>query len=285
MLKLLYDVTENRWYDAYGVGFPSDHPQIPYGNTERIAIQLFRKVGETNMGNSVEITPSAESGWLEYQGYSQINNIGAVLATDNNFLHRYKGTLSSAATNSSVSITCGASIDDVPASGTIRIGSGENEVALSYDSRTKSGNVFTFALTSGQTVGTFAAGTAADIPEALYAQAEMNVSESDPSEGLFVFDFMCDSQKLRNKMQYQNIAILDDCKGLELTVFTTDTEDDSVTILNRFRCPSFRITGGIADIGNGVPVSEPEENAIKAIIDAYLSGITGGSTYWEGPNA
>ena len=288
-MKLFYDTTEGRWYDAYGSGFSSDRPQIPYGNTERVTIQLLSHVGETNLYDE-EIVPyipgasgdagKGTTGWWKYTGYASIGNIGGILATDNNFLHWLKGTLnanvSSAAENTNVAVKTNAALEDIPTEGTLYIYQGDTTAALAFKSRSQTASgVVTFVLASGNTLsGTLTQGDAVDIPEALYAQAEMNATLSDTATGLFVFDFTCFSEKLRNKMQYNSISILDDCKGLELTVFTTNTENNVsvVSVINRFRCASFRITGGIADLQNGVPASVPQENAIKAILNAYVAG-------------
>lgn len=288
-MKLFYDTTEGRWYDAYGSGFSSDRPQIPYGNTERVTIQLLSHVGETNLYDE-EIVPyipgasgdagKGTTGWWKYTGYASIGNIGGILATDNNFLHWLKGTLnadvSSAAENTNVAVKTNAALEDIPTEGTLYIYQGDTTAALAFKSRSQTASgVVTFVLASGNTLsGTLTQGDAVDIPEALYAQAEMNATLSDTATGLFVFDFTCFSEKLRNKMQYNSISILDDCKGLELTVFTTNTENNVsvVSVINRFRCASFRITGGIADLQNGVPASVPQQNAIKAILNAYVAG-------------
>jgi len=276
-MKLLYDVTENRWYDAYGAGFPSDHPQIPYGNSERVTIQLFSHVGETNLYGG-EIEPSAGNGWVKYTGYANVSNIGAVLATDNNFLHWLKGELNQALTTvtegTAVAVKTSAELEDIPTAGTIYVRDSTNEAALTYKSRSQTAaGVVSFVMDAGNTLShNFAQGDAVDVPEAVYAQAEMNPTLSDKNNGLFVFDFVCYSEKLRNKMQYNNISMLDDCKGLELTVFTTNGNGgrNVIAIINRFRCASFRITGGIADLATGEPASMPQESALKAILNAYV---------------
>lgn len=276
-MKLLYDVTENKWYDANGTSFPGDHPQIPYGNTERVEIQLFSHVGETNM-YSENFEPTSENGWDKFTGYSGVSGLGAVLATDNNFLHLFKGTLKTQvyagnqSAGSTITVQTNASVDDTPESGVIILRNFYIENALSYNSRAATDGGIVFTLASGNTTsGGYAVNDDADVPEAMYALAEMNGPLSDPANGKFVFDFVCNSPKLRNKMQYSNIQILDDCKGLELTVFSTS--GNVVTILNRFLCSSFRITGGIADLGSGQPVSNPQKSVIQALIAANLSGL------------
>ena len=288
-MKLLYDVTENKWYDANGTSFPGDQPQIPYGNTERVEIQLLSHVGETNLYNE-EIVPYIHGsmtdgdteGWEKFTGYSGISGLGAVLATDNNFLHLFKGTLKTAVSsgslseNSTITIQTSASIDDIQESGNIILRNSSGENAISYKSRAATDNGIVFTLASGNTASrAYAVNDDADMPEAMYALVEMNTTLSDAAVGKFVFDFICNSTKLRNRMQYSNIQILDDCKGLELTVFSTNS--NVVTIMNRFLCSTFRITGGIADLGTGQPVSNPQESAIQALIAANMDGITIGS--------
>ena len=270
-MKLLYDVENSRWYNENGESFDSENPTIPYGNAERVEIQLYAEVEGTNSGSG------AVADWTKYTDFTG-SGYGAILATDNNFLHWFKATLQTAVpagelpVSTVIDIATNVGIDDIAESGNIYLydGNGGNE-AVAYASREAISGGIRFTPAAGNVLeNAYAAGAQTDIPEMLYAEAPMIPEASDPGNGLFVFDFICDSTKLRNKMQYSSVERVDDCKGLELTVFQTNA-DNTVSIRKRFRCSSFRITGGIADIKTGVPVPVPEQNQILALLHSFIA--------------
>lgn len=270
-MKLLYDVENSRWYNENGESFDSENPTIPYGNAERVEIQLYSEVKGTNSGSG------AVADWTKYTGFAG-NGYGAILATDNNFLHWYKTTLQTAIpagelpVSTVIDITTNVGIDDIAESGNIYLYAADGSCeAVAYASREAISGGIRFTPASGNVLeNAYSAGAQADIPEMLYAEATMVGAASSPATGLFVFDFLCDSVKLRNKMQYSSIERVDDCKGLELTVFQTG-ENNTVSIRKRFRCSSFRITGGIADIKTGVPVPVPGQNQILALLTSFIA--------------
>ena len=270
-MRLLYDVENGRWYNENGESFDSDNPTIPYGNSERVEIQLYSEVEGTNSGSG------AVADWTKYTGFSG-GGYGAILATDNNFLHWFKATLQTAVpagelpVSTVIDIATNVGIDDIAESGNIYLydGNGGNE-AVAYSSREAINGGIRFTPAAGNVLeNTYSFGTQADIPEMLYAEAVMIPDDSDPATGLFVFDFVCDSIKLRNKMQYDSIELVDDCVGLELTVFQSNA-DNTVSIRKRFICSSFRITGGIADVKTGVPVPVPEQNQILVLLHSFIA--------------
>ena len=63
-MKLLYDVENSRWYNENGESFGSDNPSIPYGNAERVEIQLYSEVKGANSGSS------AVADWTKYTGFT-----------------------------------------------------------------------------------------------------------------------------------------------------------------------------------------------------------------------
>lgn len=270
-MKLLYDVENSRWYNENGESFDSGNPAIPYGNAERVAIQLYSEVEGTNSGSG------AVADWKKYTGFSG-GGYGAVLATDNNFLHWFKTTLQTAlsagdlAVTTLIDVVIGVSVNDIAESGNIYLYTADGSCeAVAYASREAISGGIRFTPAAGnELANSYSVGAQADVPEMLYAEATMVAAASDPATGLFVFDFICDSVKLRNKMQYSSVEQVDDCKGLELTVFQTH-QDNTVSIRKRFRCSTFRITGGIADVKTGVPVPMPEQNQIAAVCQAMLS--------------
>ena len=270
-MKLLYDVENSRWYNENGESFGSDNPSIPYGNAERVEIQLYSEVKGANSGSG------AVADWTKYTGFTG-NGYGAILATDNNFLHWYKATLQTALSSGALAVTTlidiatDVSVNEISESGNIYLYAADGSCeAVAYASREMISGGIRFTPASGNVLANaYSAGAQADIPEMLYAEATMVGAASSPATGLFVFDFLCDSVKLRNKMQYSSIERVDDCKGLELTVFQTN-QDNTVSIRKRFRCSSFRITGGIADIKTGVPVPAPEQNQILSLLHGFVS--------------
>lgn len=270
-MKLLYDVQNNKWYNENGESFSSENPAIPYGNSERVVIQLYSEVKGTNSGSE------AVAEWTKYTGFTG-SGYGAILATDNNFLHWYKAKLATAlssgtiATGTQIDVTTNESVNNISETGNIYLydADGDNE-AIAYSSReTISGGIRFIAAAGNVLENSYAVNDQTDIPEMLYAEAVMVAAASDPATGLFAFDFVCDSTKLRNKMQYSSIEKVDDCKGLELTVFQTQ-QNNIISIRKRFRCTTFRIVGGIADLKTGVSIPTPEENTIIALLNSFIS--------------
>ena len=266
-MKLLYDVQNNKWYNENGESFSNEQPAIPYGNTERIEIQLYAEVNGTNSGRE------AVEDWVKYTEFSD-GGYSAILATDNNFQHWYKGSLKEAVSpetaTSGIHVETTQNIDDIAENGNIYLYAGDTPEALSYSSRqsTEGGILFTL---SEDTLpeGSYAQGSKVDIPEMLYAEAAMIPEESDPATGLFVFDFICDSQKLRNQMRYSSVEMIDDCKGLEITIF--QAHENSLYIRKRFCCNTFQITGGIADIHTNAPLTSQEESQYLAALNGFVS--------------
>ena len=171
-----------------------------------------------------------------------------------------------------IDIATNVSLDDIAETGNIYLYAADGSCeAVAYSAREAISGGIRFTPAAGNVLeNAYAAGAQTDIPEMLYAEAAMVPAASDPASGLFIFDFVCDSVKLRNKMQYNSVERVD-CKGLELTVFQTN-QDNTVSIRKRFRCSTFRITGGIADIRSGVPVPVPEQNRIVALLNSLISG-------------
>ena len=286
-MKLLYDVENGKWYNENGDTFSSESPVIPYGNRERVEIQLYSEVKGANSGSE------AVAEWTKYTNFTE-GGYGAILATDNNFLHWYKASLQTAVPSGDlpvstlIDIATSVGVDDIAESGNIYLYADDGSCeAVAYASREAiNGGIRFTPAADNELENAYSIGAQADIPEMLYAEAPMLAADSDPATGLFVFDFICDSVKLRNKMQYSSVEKVDDCKGLELTVFQTNG-DNTVSIRKRFRCTTFRITGGIADIKTGVPVPVPEQNQILALLHSFIAqgleiqGSTDGETWTD----
>lgn len=272
-MKLLYDVENSRWYNENGDSFDSNNPAIPYGNAERVEIQLYSEVEGANSGSG------AVADWTKYTDFTG-SGYGAILATDNNFLHWYKVSLKTAISagelpvTTPIDVTTNVGVDNIAESGNIYLyfGDGSRE-AIAYSARVAIIGGIRFTPAAGNELEhSYAAGVQVDVPEMLYAEATMVAADSDPATGLFAFDFVCDSVKLRNKMQYNSLEKVDDCKGLELTIY--QIVGTRLYIRKRCRCSTFTISGGIADVGTPSPLSNPEENKILALVREYLSADT-----------
>ena len=190
-MKLLHDVENNKWYNENGDSFSSDNPAIPYGNSERVVIQLYSEVRGANSGSA------AVEDWIKYTGFSG-SGYGAVLATDNNFLHWYKAKLltglsaGTIATGTVIEVSTGVNAENISETGNICLynANGETE-AIAYSSRRAISGGIQFVAAEGNVIEhSFAVNDQTDIPEMLYAEAAMVPEESDPANGLFVFDFV-----------------------------------------------------------------------------------------------
>ena len=260
MQKLYLNTVDRTWYDADGSQPSDSNPQIPLGNSERISIQCCT---ETPNAGTPGINPSTD--WTKDTQFN-LTGVTALLSADNNFTRHLKGQLKtalSAGTVSSAEITiANATVGKIPSTGAVRLfdASGNYE-ALEYTSRSISGTTVTFTLASGSTLqNSYAVGAVADCPESLYAQASMNASASNPATGLFVFDIVMDSLKLRESSDYADISEIGDVKGLELLIFTV--VDDEITIKNAYICDTFRIP---------VPMAAPDQN--PDMPDTYESNV------------
>ena len=119
MLKLLYDVPNGKWYNENGDAFASDAPVIPFGNSERVVIQLYAEANSANSGSEVV------AGWTKYTEFDGMEGLGAILATDNNFLHWFRTSLQTAleagtipeGTAIDIAMPSGATLDDIAENG------------------------------------------------------------------------------------------------------------------------------------------------------------------------
>ena len=269
MQKLYLNTVDRTWYDADGSEPSDSNPQIPLGNSERIAIQCCT---ETPNAGTPGINP--ETDWTKDTQFN-LSGVTALLSADNNFLRHMKGqvkTAISAGTVSSAELTItGATPGKIPSTGSIRLfDAAGNYEALEYTARSISGTTVTFTCASGSSLeNSYGAGATADCPESLYAQASLNASQSNPATGLFVFDFVMDSAKLREASDYADISEIGDVKGLELLIFTV--VNDVITIKNAYLCSTLRIPIPMASPDQNPDMPDTYESNVAAITAALLA--------------
>lgn len=269
MQKLYLNTTERVWYDADGSQPSDSNPQIPLGNTEKIIIQCCSLTPDAGTPG---INP--ETDW-EKDTQFDLPGVTALLSCDNNFTRRLKGSLKTAVEAGSVSsvvltisnVTPGM----IPQTGAIQIFGVDGEPeGLEYIRRTISGTDVTFELAPESNVTqSYASNSVANCPEALYAQSALNVAESDPGNGLFVFDITMDSLKLREKADYANAKSIDDVKGLELLIFTVNGDD--IETRNAYICDTFTVPVPMAEPNPNPQMPETYRDTVASMISALLA--------------
>ena len=269
MQKLYLNTTERVWYDADGSQPSDSNPQIPLGNTEKIIIQCCSLTPDAGTPG---INP--ETDW-EKDTQFDLPGVTALLSCDNNFTRRLKGSLKTAieagSVNSVVLTISNVTPGMIPQTGAIQIFGVDGEPeGLEYIRRTISGTDVTFELAPESNVAqSYASNSVASCPEALYAQSALNVAESDPGNGLFVFDITMDSLKLREKADYANAKSIDDVKGLELLIFTVNGDD--IETRNAYICDTFTVPVPMAEPNPNPQMPETYRDTVASMISALLA--------------
>ena len=268
MQKFYINTVTGTWYNSDGDLFRDGMPEYTYQNSYRIAIQLC---SSTPSSATEGVNPEE---WEKYTGYSA-GGVTALLSADNDFRRRRKGTVVGEIPAGSVSQIAmdieSASAATIRSSGTLRLfnTSGVAEV-LKYDSVSIAGETVTFSLSSGSVLeNSYSDGAAGDVPDAIYAQAAMIAEESDPANGLFVFDFVIYSEKLREKFEYADLETLDDLKGIELLIFSLD--GDTADIHDRYFCKSCSIKAPMAEPGLLTEIPDSCSGNLASMITALIS--------------
>ena len=268
MQKFYINTVTGTWYNSDGDLFRDGMPEYTYQNSYRIAIQLC---SSTPSSATEGVNPEE---WEKYTGYSA-GGVTALLSADNDFRRRRKGTVVGeipAGATSQISMDIeSASTATIRSSGTLRLfnTSGVAEV-LKYDSVSISRETVTFSISSGSVPkNSYSDGAAGDVPDAIYAQAAMIAEESDPANGLFVFDFVIYSEKLREKFEYSDLETLDDLKGIELLIFSLD--GDAADIHDRYFCKSCSIKAPMAEPGLLTEIPDSCSGNLASMITTLIS--------------
>ncbi len=287
MLKIFTDVTSRRHFNVDGNLFSNDMPQMFFGGTETVYWQLCQNVFDLDTE-----TQTPETDWPKYTGFSDISGIGAFLTADNNYTHKLKGTIAVAiepgALLTVTATITGASRSLIDTEGVISLIDNTGEIEeVEYTSRTINGSTVVFTISDGTTVtGTYEQSSEMDVNEAVYMQASMDVGQSDPANGLFVFTIRAMSEKLRNEIIYSDVQSVT-IRGLELAVFKVDPGDLTIEDVGRYVLGTFSIMSGIADTRLNPVVSTARENAVLAYIQTVVASGTeheysiDGATDWH----
>lgn len=287
MITIYTNVITGANYDADGNLFSSTSPYMFYKNRETVRWQLCSDTpdlqGEMEYtGDDDEpqtLTP--EDAWTKYTGFDGVTGLGAYLTADNNFTMKLRGTLKTAIPSGTVSSVVatidGATFANIPQSGIVTLfHENGNSETIEYTERdidieTKT---VTFTCAEGASVeNPYDVNDYMDVGESVYMQASLDYSASDVPNGLFVFTITAYSQKLRMDIVYSDIIGLT-VRGLELCIFQSDTQDDSLQVLNRYLVNSFTIRSGIADVDSGGQIPETTINqAVEAMHALLASGF------------
>lgn len=267
MQKIYINTASRTFYDASGNLFADGFPKLAYKRSERFVFQLCSESPDAG-------TEGCDPDTWEKDTQYELTGITGLLTLDNDYRRRRVGTLSEDVVAGSVaSIT--AAIANVSAavirpSGYLRVFSDGTPEAFEYTSFSiDDGNTVTFVLAEGSiATGSYAAGCMVDVPDAVYMQAAMS-NESNPETGLFIFDLVADSEKLRDKMEYADTSKLDDISGMELLLFTA--ANGEITECDSFVCSTVSVTATMAEANPNPQMPATFEDTLLAMIAAALS--------------
>ena len=269
MQKIYINTRKREFYDATGCRFASGYPKIAYKRSERFAIQLCVE----SPGAETEGCDPEE--W-EHDTQFNIPGITALLSVDNDFRRRRKGTLETAVSAGNVStITAnfdGASATVIRKDGVLQLFSddGESE-GVQYTGFSVSGNSVTFTLAENSSLAkNYDSEAQSDVPDAIYMQAAMSVTDSKPEDGLFVFDLVAYSPKLRAVMEYADIRKLDTVAGMEILLFSMGT-DGTRTECDSYLCETCSVTATMAEANPNPQLPDTARDTLSGLVSAVMS--------------
>ena len=266
MLELFLNTITREWYDKDGNPFRDGMPRGAYKSRDDVKVTLCRET--PNAGASgVDV-----STWTRDDSLASVPGVGAMLTIDSDRIHKLKGELSgevSAGAVSTISATItNASNATVPESGTLRLfdETGDYE-AIAYTDRSIIDGEATFTV-SGSVSGSYAVGSVIDCDQSPYAQAYLDTSASNLEQGELVFHLVIDSQRLRDEMDYSDVATLS-IAGLELLVYrTADGASEPVTA---YLCETYSVTGTLGSVGNESQPPDATEDKLAGLVDQLLA--------------
>lgn len=269
-MKLYINTTTREFFDLDGARLADDTPQIPYKSRQEISLQLCTKTPNVD---SQGVNPEID--WVKDTAYDT-PGVSAILSVDSDFKRRNKGGLTADVQSGPLSAITGTFAGVTAASfrvpGKLRVFdiAGHAEY-LSYTDLDVSGSNITFILAENSSLsGTYKTGDTIDAPDSLYMQSALNAEKSDPATGLFVFDLVADSVKLRNAVEYSNISVLSSIAGMELLIFTSG-EDNIIEERNSFVCRTVSVTGTIGDPDSTVTAPELSTNALMLAVSSIMA--------------
>ena len=266
MLELFLNTVTRRWYDKDGDPFGDGMPRGAYLSREDVKITLCR---ETPNAGAAGVDVST---WTRDASLASVSGVGAMLTIDSDRIHKLKGVLSSEVSAGAVS-TITATIENasnatVPESGTLRLfdETGDYE-AIAYTDRSIIDGEATFTV-SGSVSGSYAVGSVIDCDQSPYAQAYLDTSASNLEQGELVFHLVIDSQRLRDEMDYSDVATLS-IAGLELLIYrTADGASDPITA---YLCETYSVTGTLGSVGNESQPPDATADKLAGLVDQLLA--------------
>lgn len=265
MLNLFLDTQTREWFDGNGELFANSFPKIPLGNTEEVIITCgVYSVDEV----------SGERTFTPDTSFSHAG-VSALLSIDNNFTRHIRATTADDIQTGAISVIrlniTNPTQGKIPTNGALRLFSKSGNIeAVEYTSRTINKNIVEFTCAANSVLNSsYTAGSSADCSESLYAQAGMDATKSNPSQGIFAFNLIVDSDKLREKADYADIEYINDVKGMELLIF--GVESDKIITYNSFLCSTVSIPVPMADPNPNPQMPDTYADNVAAIIGSLLS--------------
>ena len=270
-MQILYlNTTTGEWFDKFGVPFRDQMPQVSFQGRETIRIYTVIDTPDAGELGANPANWEIDTQWATLGANAQIT-------VDNDYIHKMRGVLSvpiPAGSVSSVSVKLATSVTEsqIPVNGSLTFytAAGQTE-KLNYTSRNiADGGVVVFA-TDGTLANSYASNDNVDVPQAPYCAARMT-DNSAPGNGMFEFDLVADSLRLRDAMLYSNTAALA-IQGLELLFYRTTAEGNIP--VRAFLCETFAITGTLGDVDYNAPLPEAEatDRAYEIIAGIVGAGV------------
>lgn len=268
MLLLYLNTTTGEWFDADGNPFGYDMPRLAYQARGEIAIFL-----KTDTSGSGELGNDPAS-WPADVLIAQTPNVGAKITIDSDYIHKLKGTVSTAVSAGNVAEIkaniAQATSAAIPTQGALRLFSnnGKAEV-LNYTNRTVSGKEVTFQLAEGTVVAnSYSEGAVMDCDQAPYCQAFYNPEKTMRDMGLWRFDLTVDSERLRSVVDYSDTAEVP-VEGLEVLFYTVDADGNEYP-LQAFLLNTLTISATLGTLNAHGELPEPMRNEVTALVGSLL---------------
>lgn len=274
MLVTYLNTVTREWFDADGNYFSARMPEMAYQSRETVLVYLKK---ETPNAGELGVKPAE---WPADTELANLPGIGARLTVDSDFIHKLKGTIAGTvnAGSGAVLVNIGNIQKElIPQSGTLRLfDAAGNSESVRYKSRADQGNkIFLFTLEDGGTVlNEYVSGSTVDFDQAPYASVFYNAASSNISEGMFAFDLVLDSPRLRAEMDYSDKETLP-VQGLELLFFTIDSDGNQEPV-KAFMLDTFTLTGTMGSLDSDAPVPDPLKNEIAAYVGSLIPEGSGG---------
>lgn len=264
-MQILYlNTTTGEWFDQFGAPFADASPQVSFQGRETLQIHA---VTDTPNAGELGVNPA---NWQHDTQWAALG-ASALITVDNDYIHKLRGTLNAELASGEVSLVsvklaAGITEAQIPAQGVLTIGA----EMIAYSARVIGADNTVEFTAAGTLANSYATGEAIDVPQAPYCSARMS-ENSAPGNGVYEFDLVVDSLRLREAMLYSSVASLT-IQGLELLFYRT-TSNGNIPI-RAFLCETFAVTGTLGDVDYSVPL--PEEEAADRAYEIIASIVSAG---------